>query len=133
MIALHLLEHQMTMTKNAHISSVIRSLAERDVYFSFLKEAMLNEVRTTVPPEMMKQYSSIRSLYQLLTRNIGIQLSMQQRVLIGLVDDLSDDELRRIRGTSTRPSGDEEEIAEYFLKRRENKRKSTSISAEPNC
>ena len=118
MIALQLLEYQMTMTKNAHIVSVIRSLAERDEYFSFLQEATLNEVRSTVTPAIMKQHSRIRNLYQLLAHNVGKQLSMQERVLIGLVDEISDDELRKIRGTSQRPSGDEEEIAEYYLKRR---------------
>ena len=113
MIALQLLEYQMTMTKNAHIVSVIRSLTERDEYFSFLQEATLNEVRLTVTPAIMKQHSRIRNLYQLLAQNVGKQLSMQERVLIGLVDELSDDKLRKIRGTSQRPSGDEEEIAEY--------------------
>lgn len=122
MMELQLLEYQMTMTKNAHIFGVIRSLAERDEYFGFLREATLNEVRSTVTPAIMKQHSRIRNLYTLLAQNVGKQLSMQERVLIGLVDGISDDDLSKIPGTLQRPSGNEEEIAEYYLKRRERAR-----------
>ena len=99
MLAIHLLAHQ--ITKYTNIFSTIPSLAEKDVYFNYLKEATsLDEIHNRSDHRIMKQNTKLRGLYKLLVQNSGKQLSKQESVLIGLVDDMSDDELRQIHATS---------------------------------
>jgi hypothetical protein len=116
MLAIHLLSHQ--VARYAHVFSTISSLAEKDVYFNFLRKATIREIHARSDHRIIKQNTKLRGHYKLLVQNSGKRLSKQERVLIGLVDDMSDDELRQIHETSQKLSEDEE-IAVYFLERRE--------------
>ena len=116
MLSIQLLAHH--ITKYAHVFSTIASFIEKDVYFNFLREATKREVHARSDHRMIKQNTKLRGLYKQLMQNSGKQLSEQERILIGLVDGMSDDELRQIHRKSQKLSEDEE-LAGYFLERRE--------------